>query len=285
MNSLGQEDFAFLARLLRRRSGLSLTPAKIELVERRLAPVMHRFGFKDASGLVRELRLGQDSLARAVTEAVTLQDTAFFRDEEMFARFEQELLPAMLRARERTKRLRIWSAACATGQETYSIAMILDRLELAAKGWSIDLIDTDISAAASARAEEGRYDDVEMERGLGAVARANWFRPSGEQWRIADHLRRMADFRVFNLLDSYGWLDDIDFVFCRNVLMYFDRAAKASVLERMADTLAADGMLLLGETETPEPLLQVFTQAPGGHGIYAKSGASVVRELGQRLSA
>jgi chemotaxis protein methyltransferase CheR len=285
MHTLGQEDFAFLARLLRRRSGLSLTPAKIELVERRLAPVMRRFGFRDASGLVRELRLGQESLARAVTEAVTVHDTAFFRDEAMFARFEQELLPAMLRARERTKRLRIWSAACATGQETYSIAMILDRLELAAKGWSIDLIATDLSTAAIARAEEGRYDDIEMERGLGAVPRANWFRPSGEQWRIADHLRRMADFRVFNLLDSYGWLDDIDFVFCRNVLMYFDRAAKASVLDRMADTLATDGLLLLGETETPEPLLQLFTPMPGGHGVYAKSGAPAVRDLGQRLSA
>lgn len=285
MEALGQEDFAFLARLLRRRSGLSLTPAKLELVERRLAPVMRRFGFRDTGGLVRELRLGQEGLARAVTEAVTVHDTAFFRDADTFVRFEQELLPAMLRARSRTKRLRIWSAACATGQETYSIAMILDGMGLVAQGWSIDLIATDLSAEAIARAEEGRYDEVEMERGLGAVQRANWFRPSGEQWRIADHLRRMADFRVFNLLDSYGWLDDIDFVFCRNVLMYFDRAAKASVLERVADTLAADGLLVLGETETPEPLLQLFTPTAGGHGIYGKSGAPAVRDLGQRLSA
>jgi len=285
MKSLGQEDFAFLARLLRRRSGLSLTPAKIALVERRLAPVMHRFGFRDATALVRELRLGQENLARAVTEAVTVQDTAFFRDAHVFDRFEQQLLPAMLRARAHTRRLRIWSAACAPGQEIYSIAMIVDRLELVAQGWTVDLIATDISAAAIARAEEGRYDDVEMERGLGAVPRANWFRPSGEQWRIADHLRRMVDFRVFNLLDSYGWLDDIDFIFCRNVLMYFDRAARASVLERMADTLAADGVLLLGEAETPEPLHQLFTEAPGGHGIYGQSGAPAAYALGQRLSA
>ena len=285
MKSLGQEDFAFLARLLRRRSGLSLTPAKLDLVERRLTPVMHRFGFKNASGLVRELRLGQESLARAVTEAVTVQDTAFFRDTATFTRFEQELLPAMLRARADTRRLRIWSAACATGQETWSIAMILDRLDLAAQGWSVDLIATDLCATAIARAEEGRYDELEMERGLTAVQRANWFHPSGEHWCIADHLRRMAHFRVFNLLDSYGWLDDIDFIFCRNVLMYFDRDAKAGVLERMADTLATDGLLLLGETENPEPLLQVFSDAPGGHGIYAKSGAAALRELGQRLSA
>jgi chemotaxis protein methyltransferase CheR len=285
MPPLSQEDFAFLARLLRRRSGLSLTPAKRDLVERRLAPVMRRFGFRDAAGLVHELRLGQESLARAVTEAVTVHDTAFFRDAGAFLHFEKELLPAMLRARAQTKRLRIWSAACATGQETWSIAIILDRLALAAQGWSIDLIATDLSAEAIARAEEGRYDGVEMERGLEPARRANFFRPSGEHWRIADHLRRMAHFRVFNLLDSYGWLDDIDFIFCRNVLMYFDRAAKASVLERMADTMAADGCLLLGAAETIEPLSTVFVEAPGGTGVYAKSGVSAVRELGQRLSA
>jgi chemotaxis protein methyltransferase CheR len=276
MQPLGREDFAFLARLLRRRSGLSLTPAKLDLVERRLAPVMRRFGFKDATGLVRELRLGQDSLARAVTEAVTVHDTAFFRDGDAFAHFRNILLPAMLRTRAREKRLRIWSAACATGQEAYSIAMILDEMGLAAKGWAIDLIATDLSTAAIARAEEGRYDAVEMGRGLGDDQRAACFRASGEHWCIAPHLRRMVDFRVFNLLDSYGWLDDLDFIFCRNVLMYFDRAAKASVLERMADTLASGGLLLLGETETTEPLLNVYAEA-GGEGVYSKARTQVAR--------
>jgi len=273
---LDQEDFAFLARLMRRRSGLSLTPAKIDLVERQLTPVMRRFGFKDAAGLVRELRLGQESLARAVTEAVTVHDTAFFRDARMFGQFRDVLLPAMLQARMASKRLRIWSAACATGQEAYSIAMILDAMGLAAQGWSIDLIATDLSASAIASAEEGRYDAEAMARGLEPARHAGFFRPSGEHWCIAPHLRRMVDFRVFNLLDSYGWLDDLDFVFCRNALMYFDRAAKASVLERIADTLAPDGLLLLGETETTEPLLNLYAET-GTDGVYAKSRAPVTR--------
>ena len=277
MSALAREDFAFLARLLRRRSGLSLTPAKSALVERRLTPVMRRFGFKNTTGLVRELRLGQETLARAVTEAVTVHDTSFFRDEAFFLRFKNWLLPALLRERAHSRRLRIWSAACATGQEAYSIAMILAGLGLAAQGWTIDLIATDLSAAAIARAEEGRYDTEEMARGLGDEQRANWFRPSGEQWRVTGALRRMVDFRVFNLLDSYGWLDDLDFVFCRNVLMYFDRAAKASVLERMADTLAPDGLLLLGETETTEPLPNLFIEVPGGEAVYGRGRAPVSR--------
>ncbi len=274
MQALGQADFAFLARLLRRRSGLSLSPAKLELVGRRLAPVMRRFGFRDATALVRELRLGQESLARAVTEAVTVHDTSFFRDAAVFARFQNEIMPALLARRARQKRLRIWSAACATGQEAWSIAMVLDGMGLIAAGWTIDLVATDLSAEAIARAEQGRYDAVEIRRGLAEDQRASWFRPSGEHWCIADHLRRMVDFRVFNLLDSYGWLDDLDLIFCRNVLMYFDRAAKAAVLERMADTLAPDGLLLLGDTETTDPLLNMFVEA-GGDGIYAKSGARV----------
>jgi len=274
------DDFSFLARMLRRRSGLSLTPDRRELVERRLAPVMRRFGFRDPDNLVRELRLGQESLARAVTEAVTVHDTSFFRDAATFARFKTELLPLLLRQRAQSRRLRIWSAACATGQEIYSIAMMLDEMGLAAQGWSIDLIATDLSADAVARAEEGRYNEEEIGRGLSPLQRATWFRASGEHWRVADHLRRMVDFRVFNLLDSYGWLDDLDFVFCRNVLMYFDRAAKAAVLERMADTLAPDGLLLLGTSETTEPLLNFFVEAPGGEGIYGRSRATLSRLAG-----
>ena len=271
------EDFSFLARLLRRRSGLHLTPDKNDLVRRRLAPVMRRFGFRDVRGLVAELRLGRETLAAAVTEAVTVNETSFFRDADVFAHFKAVLLPRLLKARAHDKRLRIWSAACSSGQEAWSIAMILDGMGLASRGWSIDLIATDISREAVARAEEGRYDALEMARGLTDDQRASWFRASGEHWCVTDHLRRMVEFRVFNLLDSFGWLDDLDMIFCRNALLYFDRAAKAAVLERMADTLAPDGMLLLGATETTEPLISQFTALPGCDSLYGRTRAPVAR--------
>ncbi len=271
------EDFSFLARLLRRRSGLTVTPDKLDLVTRRLMPVMRRFGFRDATGLIQELRLGRETLAAAVTEAVTVNETSFFRDPAVFDHFKTVLLPRLLKARAAQKRLRIWSAACSSGQEAWSIAMILDGMGLAARGWSLDLIATDISREAVARAEEGRYDALEMARGLTDDQRASWFRQSGEHWCITDHLRRMVDFRVFNLLDSFGWLDDLDMIFCRNALLYFDRAAKAAVLERMADTLAPDGFLLLGETETTEPLLSQFARLPGCDSLYGRARTPVAR--------
>src|SRR5277367_2930186 len=136
-------DNEFLARLVRRRAGLILPPHKPQFIEGQLAPVMRRFGFRSSDALIAELRHGRDALARAVTEAMTTNESSFFRDRAAFESFRDIILPALLVRRSATKRIRIWSAACAAGQEAYSIAMILDDLKLGAEGWSVDLIATD----------------------------------------------------------------------------------------------------------------------------------------------
>src|SRR6185437_10056314 len=146
-------DFAFLARLVQRRAGLVLTENRRGLIERRLEPVMRRFGFKDLAQLLAELRLGREALAAAVTDAMTINESSFFRDAAIFQRLSRDILPELMARRAGEKRLRIWSAACAAGQEAYSLAMVLDNLGLAAEGWTVDLIATDISADAIARAE------------------------------------------------------------------------------------------------------------------------------------
>ena len=180
---------------------------------------------------------------------------AFFRDPRLVpTACGKEILPRCWRARAPEKRLRIWSAACAAGQEAYSLAMMLDSLGLAAEGWTIDLIATDISAEAIARAERGHYSFFETQRGLSEGDLAVWFRAEAGGYTVAEHIRRMVTFRRFNLLDSYGWLDDLDLVLCRNVLIYFDGATKLSVLERIADTMAPDGVLVLGEAESARAL-------------------------------
>jgi len=272
---MAPEDFNFLVRLLSRRSGLLLTPDRMALTERRLAPVMRRFDFKDIAGLIGELRLGREALAEAVTEAMTVNESSFFRDAALFTRFGQRVLPRLLASRAGEKRLRIWSAAVAAGQEAYSIAILLSEMGLARQGWSIDLIATDLSGEAIQRAETGRYLACEVERGLDAHA-MRYFRRDGTEWLVDDALRRMVSFRRFNLLDSFGWLDDLDVVFCRNVLMYFDTATRVDVLGRIADCMAPDGVLLLGENETAE---RGFQPGPDGQGTYVKSRAAALRAV------
>jgi chemotaxis protein methyltransferase CheR len=271
---MAPDDFSFLARLLRRRCGLSLTPDKKALTTRRLAPVMRRFDFKDMAGLIGELRLGREALADAVTEAMTVNESSFFRDAVMFAQLRETVLPRLVAARSGDKRLRIWSAACAAGQEAYSIAILLSEMGLTREGWNIDLVATDLSGEAIARAEAGRYAACEIERGLDAHA-MRYFRRERAEWLVDASLRRMVTFRRFNLLDSFGWLDEMDLVFCRNVLMYFDTATRLDVLDRIADAMTPDGLLLLGENETPGRA--GFAPSAEGPGFYAKSRATILR--------
>jgi chemotaxis protein methyltransferase CheR len=272
------DDVAYLAHMLRRRSGMMLGRAKPEFIEGRLAPVMRRFGFKDVSGLVAELRHGRDALARAVTEAMTTNESSFFRDRPSFDVFEQLVLPALMTRRGSTKRLRIWSAACAAGQEAYSIAMLLDDHKLIAKGWTIDVIATDISAEMVARGEQGLYSHFEVQRGLPVRRLVDHFSQEGASWRIGENLRRMVTFRPFNLLDSFGWLEDIDVVFCRNVLMYLDHKAKVGVLDQISEVLLPDGYLMLGSVETPQGLSNAFDPVAGSPGLYVPARAALPRQ-------
>ena len=271
------DDFTFLARLVHRRAGIVLTQSRRALIERRLAHVLPRFGLKDMAQMMRELRLGQEALAGAVTEAMTVNETSFFRDPDLFGRLGRDILPALLEQRGPQKRLRVWSAACAAGQEAYSLAMMLDSLGLAAEGWSIDLIATDISAEAVARAERGHYSFFETQRGLSDGDLAVWFRAEAGGYTVAPHIRRMVTFRRFNLLDSYGWLDDLDLVLCRNVMIYFDAATKASVLERIADTMAPEGVLVLGDAESARTLNSLYRELPGDDGLYTRLKTSAPR--------
>jgi len=271
------DDHAFLAQLVRRRSGLTLPAHKTQLIEGRLAPVMRRFGFRELGALIQELRHGRDTLARAVTEAMTTNESSFFRDRAAFEQFRDLVLPQLLADRAESKRLRIWCAACSAGQEPYSIAMLLDDNKLVAKGWSIDLIATDLSAEMVARAEEGVYSHFEVQRGLAIRRLVAHFTQDGGSWRIHENLRRMVTFRQFNLLDSYGWLDDLDVVFCRNVLIYFDKKTKAAVIEKISEMLAPDGALLLGHAETVSGLGTGFVPVDDAPSLFVKGKAAAAR--------
>jgi chemotaxis protein methyltransferase CheR len=260
------QSFADLSDLVRRRSGLVLTGEKKPLIKNRLLPVAKRFGFRDTTALLAELPYPSEELAHAITEAMTTNETSFFRDSHAFEFIAHSALPALVRARAASQRLRIWCAAVSTGQEAYSLAAVLDDTGLSRLGWKIDLIATDFNESAIARARTGLYTPYEVERGLPAHLLRRHFAKEGGYWRVADRLRRMVTFRTFNLLDHYGWLGEIDIIFCRNVLLYFEPGARSDTHAKLAATLASDGYLLLGENEhAPEEFVAA------ARGIYVKT--------------
>ncbi len=254
-------EFLNLADLVRRRSGLMLTPDKIRFAESKLAPILSRFGFRESAQLYAELAHPREEIAQAVAEAMTVNDSAFFRDRIPFEHFREAMLPRLVKTREAQKRIRIWCSAAANGQEAYSLAMLLDDAGLAAKDWKIEFIATDFSAEAIARARAGVYSQYEVQRGLPIQLLVKYFTQEGENWRVIDRLRHMITFRAFNLLDHFGWLGMLDVVFCRNVLMYFDEHTKADIVRKIADVLAMDGFLVLGDTVGSVKLKPFFEQS------------------------
>ncbi len=270
-------DFDFLADLLRRRSGLHLRHDKLPLAESRLLPVAQRFGFRDVASLIAELRHGRETIAGAVTEAMTTNESSFFRDRHAFEYFQNKILPMLLARRASRRRLRIWCAGAANGQEAYSLAMILDDLKLSEAGWTVDLIATDLNSAAIARAREGLYSQFEVQRGLPIQRLVRHFAQEGDQWRIAPRLRRMVSFRPFNLLDSFGWLGELDVIFCRNVLIYFDMTTKAQVIGRLADALSPDGWLVMGAAESLAGASSDFAAVEEARGVYVRAAPANAR--------
>ena len=249
--SIGEGAFRVLAGLLKSRSGVVLGREKAHFLESRLLPVAARARLPDVDSLAAALaRPGSEALAVETVEAMLNNETYFFRDTAPFELLRSGVLPALRRAREATRYLRIWCAAASTGQEPYSIAMMLAADEAAWAGWHIEIVATDLSRRALDRAEAGLYSQFEVQRGLPIQALVRHFEKEGEQWRLNRDIRRRVRFRQINLAQSFAQLGQFDVVLCRNVLMYFDGPAKADILSRIRRTMPADGCLLLGAAET-----------------------------------
>ncbi|HRE60847.1 MAG TPA: protein-glutamate O-methyltransferase [Micropepsaceae bacterium] len=265
-------EFQVIAQLVKQRSGLALTEDKMYLVESRLMPVAQRHGLGDLARLVQRVRTpGADAVIADVVEAMTTNETFFFRDKTPFDHFEKVILPSLIPARAAQKSLRIWCAAASTGQEPYSLAMIIKEKFPQLKDWKIDIIGTDISKEVLAKARAGNYTQFEVQRGLPIQLLIKYFKQEGQNWNISDDIKKMVQYRSFNLLDGYLSLGNFDVVFCRNVLIYFDRDTKADVLKRIAERLSGDGFLLLGAAETVIGVSDRFQPAADARGLYVKA--------------
>jgi len=264
--------FTCIAETLKARSGLMIGPEKLYLLETRLAPILQSHGLRDLKALAERMRPGS-ALEREVVDAMTTNESLFFRDGKPFEALGTTLLPKLHAARPAGTSLRIWSAAASTGQEAYSIAMVVAGCAAAMPGREVEILGTDIARAPLARARLGLYTQFEIQRGLPMQMLVKHFAKEDGQWRIAPALRDAVQFRTWNLLSDLTPLGRFDVIFCRNVLLYFDPPTKRRVLEALARQMPHDGVLFLGGAETVLGLTDAFSLVPGENGTYARSPA------------
>jgi chemotaxis protein methyltransferase CheR len=267
-------DYDYLRKLLKERSGLVLSAEKQYLVESRLLPVARRVGVDGLGGLVQKLKgPGAEALTVDVVEAMTTNESFFFRDKVPFDHFRSAIMPALLTARASQRHLRIWCAAASTGQEPYSLAMCLKEMTGQIAGWRIDILGTDLSNEVLEKAKAGIYSQFEVQRGLPIQLLVKYFNQVGESWQISPELRGMVQYKPLNLLHNFSHLGAFDAVFCRNVLIYFDQETKIDVFERIAKVTAPDGFLVLGAAETVVGLTDAFKPLPEQRGLYVPSAS------------
>ena len=262
--------FEAIAAAVRARSGLSLGADKDYLVQARLDPILKRRGLANLVALADRMRTDV-GLEREVVEAMTTNETLFFRDGKPFDHLRDVTLPRLHAGRPKGVPIRIWSAAASTGQEAYSLAMLASEMGPALGNRTVEIVGTDIAREPLARAIRGLYSQFEVQRGLPARLLVRHFTREAEGWQISRRLRDMVRFRDWNLLSDLSGLGRFDIVFCRNVLIYFDQPTKARVLDAIGRQLAPDGVLYLGSADTVLGLNSGLSPVATGHGIFQKN--------------
>ncbi len=262
-------DFEFISELLKKRSGLVLTSEKFYLLESRLMPVARKHGLKGLDELILAVRGDNGgALTVDVTEAMTTNESFFFRDNKPFDMFRDQILPPLIESRAARKSFRIFCAAASSGQEPYSLAMILKEAATQLQGWRVEIIGTDISTEILEKAKAGLYSQFEVQRGLPIQLLVKYFEKKDDQWQISQELRDMVTYKEYNLLNDLKPLGYFDVVFCRNVLIYFDRETKSMVLDNIANLMPDDGILFLGGAETVLGISERFKPIPEQRGVY-----------------
>jgi chemotaxis protein methyltransferase CheR len=261
-------DYEYLRKLLRDHSGLDLSADKQYLIESRLLPLSRKVGLAGISELVQKMKGGSASTITQVVEAMTTNETFFFRDKVPFDHFRQSIMPEMLKARAGRKSIRIWCAAGSTGQEPYSLAMCLKEMSAALTGWRLEIIATDLSQEVLEKSKAGIYSQFEVQRGLPIQLLVKYFKQTGEVWQVNADLRAMVQHRQLNLLHDFSQLGVFDVIFCRNVLIYFDQDTKINIFNRLAKVTDPEGFLVLGAAETVVGLTDAFRPFPDRRGLY-----------------
>jgi chemotaxis protein methyltransferase CheR len=268
-------DYEYLRKILKEQSGLDLSADKQYLIESRLLPLARKAGLPGIGELVQKMRGGSASFISQVVEAMTTNETFFFRDKVPFDHFRESIMPEILRARASRKSIRIWCAAGSTGQEPYSLAMCLKEMGATLSGWRLEILATDLSLEVIEKSKAGIYSQFEVQRGLPIQMLVKYFKQTGELWQINADIRAMVQHRQLNLLHDFSQLGVFDVIFCRNVLIYFDQETKVNIFNRLAKVIETDGFLVLGAAETVVGLTDVFKPFPERRGLYRPNSLSM----------
>lgn len=264
-------DFDLYRDLLKEKSGLTLTPDKSYLLDSRLTPVARKWNYANLEAMTMALRvMPPPELIKEIVEAMTTNETSFFRDSKPFDQFRDVIVPHMIKARSAVKKVRIWCAAASTGQEPYSLAMVIKENAAKFPGLTFEIVATDIDTAVLETAKKGEYSQFEVQRGLPIQMLMKYFEQKGDRWHLKQDIKSMVQYKPFNLLTPMATLGKFDIIFCRNVLIYFDRETKAKVLENMATLLPEDGIVVLGGAETVLGITEAFKPLDNTRGMYVK---------------
>jgi chemotaxis protein methyltransferase CheR len=269
-------DYEFLRKLLRERSGLDLSSDKQYLVESRLIPLARRVGLAGIPELVQKIKSGSETLTSEVVEAMTTNETFFFRDKIPFEHLRETVFPALTLARASRRSLRIWCAASSTGQEPYSIAMCVKEFA-GLSGWRVEIVATDLSQGVLEKSRAGIFSQFEVQRGLPIQMLVKHFTQVGELWQLSADIRAMVQHRQLNLLQDFSHLGTFDLIFCRNVLIYFDQDTKVSIFDRLAKVIEPDGVLALGAAESVVGISDAFKPCPDRRGLYRPNAVRTSR--------
>ena len=277
---IAPSEFSFLSEVVRKKSGIVLEPGKEYLVEARMSGLIRQEKIESIAALVARMRANPlDPVWQKVVEAMTTNETSFFRDLHPFEALKSTILPALLARRAASKSLSIWCAASSTGQEPYSIAMTLCDVLPKPQEWKVTFIATDLSTEMVARSREGKYNQIEINRGLPAALMIKYFEKRGLEWHVKPQLGRMVEFRQMNLTTAWPAMPPMDLVFMRNVLIYFDPATKREVLAKVRGLMKPDGYLFLGSAETTMCLDDAYERLP-----VDKSGCYVLRQAASKAA-
>ncbi|MCJ8189999.1 CheR family methyltransferase [Sphingomicrobium aestuariivivum] len=271
--AISDSSSRILAGLLEARTGQQLTMSRRWRIETALSSVLRRRQIASIDELITQLVMNKDQrLSEEVIEALLNNETYFFRDRAPFDMIKKELLPAIRQRNMAERKLSIWSAGCSTGQEAYSIAMMIAEDPLAWAGWEIDIVGTDVSRTVTDRAREGSFTHFEVQRGLGIQQTIRWFEEKGDNWQVVDQIKKFVRFEARNLFEAPPRPGKFDLVLCRNVLLYFCNEKRRAAFDRMADALKPEGGLLLGAGETVIGQTERFSADRERRGVYRLTG-------------